>query len=120
MKNTILLLFLLTAISVSSQKLPQYKKVYDYGEYQNDWAKVKTNAGTYGFIDRNGKLVVPVIYSKIYQFEIKGNKRYAMVKNIAKAYGFIDENGSEVVQAIYWKKEEAYQKLNMFVKKQVL
>lgn len=120
MKKSILFLLLLLAISVSAQNKSQYKKIYDYNHLHKDWALVKNIAGTYGFIDRNGKEVVPVIYSKIYAFETKKNGRYALVKNVANSYGFIDEYGREVVKSMYWKKEEAYQKLDLYIKKQIL
>jgi stage V sporulation protein SpoVS len=109
MKKTILFLFLLTVISISAQNTTNYKKVYDYNEYHKDWALVKSIAGTYGFIDRSGKEIVPAIYAKIYKFN---DKKMAMVKNVAGAYGFIDNNGKEVVKVIYFKKEEAIQRLN--------
>ena len=109
MKKIILFLFLLTAISGSAQTPSHYKKIYDYNEYHKDWALVKSIAGTYGFIDRSGKEIVPAIYDKIYKFN---DKKLAMVKNVAGAYGFIDDNGKEVVKAIYFKKEEAIQRLN--------
>lgn len=120
MKKTILTLFLLVSILGTAQNASHYKKIYAYDEYHKDWALVKTITGNYGFIDRNGKEIVPAVYSKIYQFEAKENKKYAMVKSVANAYGFIDENGKEVVNVISWKKDEAYQKLDLYIKKQAL
>lgn len=113
MKKTVFILLLfLTFNSFAQKSTSHYKKVYDYDEYHKDWALVKTIAGTYGFINREGNEIVPAIYSKIYKFN---EKKVAMVKNVANAYGFIDENGKEVVKAIYWKKEEAIQKLDIFI-----
>lgn len=113
MKKCILSFLLLVTISGFSQDKSHYKKVYDYNQCHQDWALVKTIANTYGFINREGKEVVPAIYSKIYDFEVKKKQQeFAMVKNVAGAYGFIDKNGKEIVQAIYFKKEEAVQKLN--------
>ena len=111
MKKTLLFLLLLTAISVSAQNPSHYKKVYDYDVYHKDWALAKSIAGTYGFIDRNGKEIVPAIYNKIYKFK-ENNEKFAMVKSIANSYGFIDDKGKEVIKAIYFTKEEAIQRLN--------
>lgn len=87
-----------------------YKKVYKYGNYKSDWALVKTVSNTYGFMDRDGNLVVQPVYVKIDKFEYK-NGELAMVKNVSGAYGFIDQNGKEVVAAIYWTKNEAIEQL---------
>lgn len=87
-----------------------YKKVYNYDEFNKDWALVKTISNTYGFIDKNGSIVIQPIYIKINKFEFS-NEKYALVKNIAGAYGFIDRNGKEIIPAIYWKKNEAIEKL---------
>lgn len=111
-----ILLFFLTFNSYAQEVNSPYKKVYQFDEYHQDWALVKTVANTYGFINREYKEIVPAVYSKIYSFESKKDKRkYAMVKNVAGAYGFIDENGKEVIKAIHWKKEEATQNLNTFL-----
>ena len=111
MKKTLIFLFLLISIAVSSQNVSHYKKVYDYDVYQKDWAMVKTVAGTYGFINRSGKEIVPAIYAKIYKFNENG-KNLAMVKSVANTYGFIDEKGKEIIKTIYFTKEEAIQRLN--------
>lgn len=88
----------------------EYKKIYNYDEFNKDWALIKTISNTYGFIDKNGSIVVQPIYSKINKFEFN-NEKYALVKNIAGAYGFIDRNGKEIIPVIYWKKDEAIEKL---------
>ncbi len=110
---TLMLFFTINCLAQNSTS--NYKKVYEFGVQHKDWAKVKTVANTYGFIDKSGKEVVQAIYSKIYDFEIqKDGKKYAMIENVAGAFGYIDENGKEIVEGIYWKKEEANQKLNYY------
>ncbi|HBS53380.1 MAG TPA: hypothetical protein DD806_05225 [Flavobacterium sp.] len=110
----VLVLFL-TLNGLAQSSTSHYKKVYQFEVHHQDWAKVKTVADTYGFIDKTGKEIVQAIYTKIYDFEIqKDGKKYAMIKNVAGAFGYIDENGKEIVEGIYWKKEEAIQKLNYF------
>jgi len=107
---------LISCVVFAQNSESKYKKVFEFGKHNKDWAMVETVTKTYGFIDADGKEVVMPIYSKIYEFEIqKNSKKYAMVKNVADAYGFIDENGIEVIKAIYFKKEEAIQKLNIFL-----
>jgi hypothetical protein len=117
MKKTVFILLLfLTFNSFAQKSTSHYMKVYDYDEFHKDWALVKNIAGAYGFIDRNGNEVVQAVYSKIYKFEEKKDQNnYDMIKNIAGAYGFIDEQGKEIVPPIFWKKEEAIQKLDIFI-----
>ena len=117
MKKVTFIFIMFFTFTVFAQKsTAHYKKVYNFDEYHQDWALVKTIAGTFGFINRDGKEIVPAIYDKIYEFEIQINgKKYAMIKNVANAYGFIDDTGKEIVQGIHWKKEEALQKLNNLI-----
>ncbi len=111
-----ILVLLLTMNCIAQNSTSHYKKVYPFDIYHKDWALVKTVADTYGFINKNGKEVVPTIYSKIYEFEIqKDGIKYALIRNVAGAFGFIDENGKEIVEGINWKKEEAIQKLNYYI-----
>jgi hypothetical protein len=84
----------------------EYKKVSKYDEFNKDWALVKTIADTYGFINRNGEIVVQPIYAKIEKFT-ENTGKYALVKSVADSYGFIDRNGKEVIPAIYWNKHDA-------------
>ena len=99
---TLLFLFLLTCSLSSAQS--GYKKKYPYDQYNKDWAMVKTNSNTYGFLDRDGKAVVPPIYSKIEKFG-KYNENLALVKSVSDTYGFIDRNGKEIIPVIYELKE---------------
>lgn len=96
----ITLLFLFLMIGSLSFAQNGYKKQYAYDQYNKDWALVKTNSGTYGFLDRSGKAVVTPIYTKIEKFG-KYNENVALVKSISDTYGFIDRKGKEVVPAIY-------------------
>lgn len=95
---TLLFSFLLISLMAFAQS--SYQKIYAYNQYNKDWALVKTVSGTYGFIDRKGKAVVPAIYAKIQKFG-KYNANLAMVKSISDTYGFIDRNGKVVIPAIY-------------------
>src|SRR5690554_567398 len=101
MKNLILLLtFWLTTSIGFSQNIDGYKRIYKYGEYQKDWALVKSITGNYGFIDQNGKEVVPTIYARIGKFT-ENSGEFAKVKSITGNYGLIDRNGKEVVPTLY-------------------
>lgn len=53
--------------------------------------------GKYGYMDENGRLVVPCIYSIAYPFDKKG---HALVGKDGK-YGYIDRNGKEVIPVRY-------------------
>lgn len=99
MKRLILLFSFLIFSSIAFAQ-NSYQKTYAYNQYNKDWALVKTVSGTYGFIDRKGKAVVPAIYAKIDKFG-KYNADLAMVKSISDTYGFIDRNGKVVIPAIY-------------------
>lgn len=103
MKNFVCLLFVLISLSGYAQK--RYKKVYPYGKYQPNWAMVKTIAGTYGFIDREGNEVVPAIYAKIRKFNEGSN--FMLVKSITDTHGLINAEGRLIVPAIYEKIEPA-------------
>lgn len=103
MKKIFLILsFVSVAFCVSAQK--GYLKKYAYNEYNQGWALVKTQSGTYGFVDKNGNAVVPPIYSKIEKFG-KYDQNLALVKSISDTYGFIDRQGKVVIPAIYDLKE---------------
>ena len=76
----------------------QYGQIYLFGEYREAWAMMKKGR-KYGFIDTQGKEVVPPIYSGIWYFgEYKED--WAKVKKKGN-YGFIDTQGQEVVPTIY-------------------
>lgn len=106
MRSKILLfLFMAMSFSAFAQKQNGYKKVYKLNEYNKDWALVKTVSGTYGFVDKNGKVIVQPIYSKIEKFG-EYNKDWALIKSISDAYGFIDKTGKVIVDPIYAKIEK--------------
>lgn len=112
MKKNLITLLLITISSLCFSQ-NGFKKVYKYDEYSKDWALVKTVAGTYGFIDRTGKIIVQPIYKKIEKFNYNSGK-YALIKTVAGTYGFIDRNGKEVLQALYWNLHDAEEKLKTF------
>jgi len=97
-----MLLLVSVAFYVSAQN--GYQKKYPYDDYNKGWALVKTVSGTYGFVDKSGKAVVPPIYSKIEKFG-KYDQDLALVKSISDSYGFIDRQGKVVIPAIYELKE---------------
>ena len=71
---------------------------------------VKTVAGTYGLINREGREVVQPVYEKIAKFgEIE--KELALVRSVAGTYGFIDKRGKEIVPIVYSSLNEAKEKL---------
>lgn len=97
---------MLVFVSVTFFTLAQngYQKKYPYNEYNKGWALVKTQSGTYGFVDKNGKSVVFPIYSKIEKFG-QYDQDLALVKSISDSYGFIDRQGKVAIPAIYDLKE---------------
>ena len=92
-KSCCTLIFAVVAIFCFAQN--GYKKVYKYGAYNRDWALVKDITGNYGFIDSDGKEVVPTNYKKIGKFN-KTVHNYALVKDVLGYYGLIDCYGKEV------------------------
>jgi len=95
MKTKIIIFAFIFIYSIASAQ-SEYAKVYNYDIYNKGWAMVKTTSGTYGFINKDKKIVVEPIYSKI---EKAGD--FLLVKNVSDAYGLLDMNGNEVTPAIY-------------------
>ncbi len=112
MRKSFISLVFIFAFSLAFAQKNGYAKIYNYGEFNKDWALVKTIANTYGFIGINGETVVQPIYDKIEKFQEKSCK-YALVKTIAGTYGFINQNGKEEIPAIYWSKYDATVQLNL-------
>lgn len=85
----------------------QYSKVWNFSEHIPKLAKVEKNTTPtmqratlkQGFINENGKEVIPLKYDEIYEFS-KSIKDWAMVR-INDKYGFIDGTGKEVIPAKY-------------------
>ena len=73
-------------------QLKDYRYVSGFSE---GFAQV-TKDGKYGFVDKNGKDVVPPIYDDVQDF----NEGFAQVAKDGK-YGFVDQTGKEVVPLIY-------------------
>ena len=72
--------------------LSKYDDVWDFSE---GLARVKLN-NKWGFIDKTGKEVIPLIYDEVRDF----SEGLACVKLNSK-YGFIDGKGKEVVPFMY-------------------
>lgn len=69
---------------------------YIYSADGNGWRKVQ-NDDKYGFINKSGKLVVPVKYDYIYGAEGNGWRKV----QVGDKYGFIDGDGKEIIKAKY-------------------
>ncbi len=108
--KTKLITMMFLAVSSISFAQNNFKKVYKYDDYNKDWALVKNISNTYGFIDRNGIVVVEPIYTKIEKFNENFGK-YAMVKTVSGTYGFIDRNGKLAIKTLYWNKHDATEQL---------
>lgn len=80
----------------------------DISNINRNWRLVKTSAGTYGIMDKNGKTISKPIYSKIYKFGEYSND-LALVKNASGTYGFINRSGNEIIPSQY---ELEYIKIN--------
>ncbi len=83
--------------------IQMYDEIWDFDFNNMTWAKVKLD-DKYGFIDTNGKEVVPLIYDEVYEFN-KFKTDWMLVEQDNKL-GFIDTNGKEVVPLIY---DEVYE-----------
>ncbi|MDG1045105.1 MAG: WG repeat-containing protein [Bacteroidia bacterium] len=103
-----LALLLLANVSWSQSIQESHKKQYDeielFDMYHKDWALVKKDKHV-GFIDYNGKEVVPTIYYEIELFDMY-HDGWAMVKK-GKHVGFIDYKGKEVVPLEYQNADDA-------------
>jgi len=89
----ILLTILLLAVALITHA-EGYDSIHAFNEYHKGWALVEKN-GLFGFIDKSGTEVVPVVYSKISYFD-EYHKGLAMVERNGKK-GFIDRKGREIV-----------------------
>ena len=73
-------------------------KYFDWYNFSNDRAMVSNMTGLwYGYIDRNGKEVIPCVYSRGSMF--KGD--YAYVMDEDSKYGYIDTAGNTVIPFEY-------------------
>lgn len=70
--------------------------------YPNNKLFVNVKDGKYGFVDKNGDLVVDYKYDKAYEFNEYG---FATIK-MGELYGAIDEQGNESVPPVYEIKEK--------------
>lgn len=88
----------LTFLPLYGQK--EYARIYRYDTYQQDWAKVKSICGTFGFIDRSGKIIVEPVYKSIAAFG-EHHPELAVVQSVSGFYGCIDKTGREIIPTIY-------------------
>lgn len=69
-------------------------------EKPSDWIVVYAEDGLMGYINSEGKEIVPPIYEKIHPFgEYKGN--WARIETLEGLTGFIDSTGKTVVEPKY-------------------
>lgn len=92
-----LLCFTLFNLSFSQVKL---SKRDDISKINKNWRLAKTVSGTYGIMDKGGKIIVQPIYSKINNFG-EYSEDLALVKNISGSYGFINNSGTEIIPPQY-------------------
>lgn len=81
--------------AISKIKITNLKHEY-LGNFSEDLAQIKIK-GKYGYIDRSGKLVIPVLYSIAHEF----SEGLAMVAFENKKYGFIDKSGKIIIPFKY-------------------
>ena len=79
-----------------------YATYYADGQFSQSRARVKQD-GLYGFVDLNGKLVIPIIYSSAENFK---NKRAIVAKD--ERYGVIDRDNSIIVPLQYGRIERTH------------
>lgn len=83
-----------TAVETETSIVLDYDYIYEAED--DGWRKVR-NDDKYGFINKNGKLVVPVKYDYIYNVEDNGWRKV----EVNDKYGFIGGNGKEIVKPKY-------------------
>jgi len=89
---------------------PLYEDNYPYDCFEDGLQLVKTKAGLYGFINKEGKVIIPVKYKYAANFYGKGLAKVSMQpKNENSLYGdpdslgLIDKTGKEVLPLFHWK-----------------
>ena len=93
MKYYLLIAAMLLSSALWSQ---QWTKDYDnYDDFANGLAMV-TKAGKKGYVNQEGKVVIPLVYEEAMQF----SEGMAAVKKGSR-WGFIDSTGKEVVPCEY-------------------
>jgi hypothetical protein len=101
-------ILLLANVSWSQTIQESHKKQYDeiglFDIYHSGWAMVKKDKHL-GFIDYEGKEVVPTIYDEIELFDMY-HSGWAMVKK-DKHLGFIDYEGKEIIPLEYRNADDA-------------
>ncbi|GEM_PF-462204 len=75
-------------------------KVMGFDEANNGWAKFES-AGQYGFINKKAEVVVPAIYSRIYDYHLM-RTNWALVERDGM-FGFLNSYGKEIVNCNYTK-----------------
>ena len=85
---------------------------YVYSADNNGWRKVSLG-GKYGYIDKHGKLVVPVKYDYIYSEDKDGWRKV----EVNGKYGFINDKGKEIIKPkydyIYSKEKNGWRKVEL-------
>ena len=98
MKKYLFLLLSLSPIVIYSQEQP-FKSI-SVIENPSDWIVVYAPDGLMGYLNSEGKEIVPPIYEKIHPFgEYKEN--WARVETLDGLTGFIDSTGKTVVEPKY-------------------
>lgn len=85
------------------EKIIHIEKIYDWiSNFSERRAAVMIN-NKWGYIDRYGKEVIPLIYDNNYgeEFQSNFNEERALVVNSVGKWGFIDKSGNEIIPLIY-------------------
>ena len=76
-------------------------KYFAAKSFSNGLAAVEDESGKWGYIDTKGKLVIPMKFDSVFNFD----KKLAPVR-IDKKFGFIDKTGKIIIQPTYDRAEE--------------
>jgi len=97
----LLLLFTCSFVTYAQKKIEKPTALTQFKtENPTDWIVVYAEDGLMGYINSEGKEIVPPIYGTIHPFgEYKEN--WARVEILAGLTGFIDSNGKTVVEPKY-------------------
>ncbi len=85
------------------KKIVLKEGIIDVNPFENGLARV-SDSDKYGFIDKTGKVVVPISFQHVTQF-VKGRAVYveskeSELKSVDK-FGLVDKNGLKITKAIY-------------------
>ena len=106
------------SVTTNNKKKTGVVNSFDYvGKYSNSGLAVCRKDGKYGFIDKQQKIIVPMVYDEVgcnflWQENKSGNDsvqwHYSILMSVSKnnKWGFVNKSGTEIVPCIYDKVDD--------------